>query len=192
METRKARYERRQRARKERRRESGRARLRNLRRTLLLVAGGVAAIVLVVGGFTLFITTRSTFGKELPPTSFSPAHSESMPAQQINTFPIPRLVQEHVMERQASHERGSMLVQYNCVQYQCEPDLVERLTEIVRDYPPYVYLAPYPTMDAKIALAAPGLVTSSNLLGLDTSVISVAVAGWRRKKRVLSLVSPTL
>ena len=192
METRKARYERRQRARKERRRESGRARLRNLRRTLLLVAGGVAAIVLVVGGFTLFITTRSTFGKELPPTSFSPAHSESMPAQQINTFPIPRLVQEHVMERQASHERGSMLVQYNCVQYQCEPDLVERLTEIVRDYPPYVYLAPYPTMDAKIALAAPGLVTSSNLLGLDTSVFSVAVAGWQRKKRVLSLVSPTL
>ena len=163
-----------------------------MRRTLLLVAGGVAAIVLVVGGFTLFITTRSTFGKELPPTSFSPDHSESMPAQQINTFPIPRLVQEHVMERQASHERGSMLVQYNCVQYQCEPDLVERLTEIVRDYPPYVYLAPYPTMDAKIALAAPGLVTSSNLLGLDTSVISVAVAGWQRKKRVLSLVSPTL
>ncbi len=60
------------------------------------------------------------------------------------------------MERQASHERGSMLVQYNCVQYQCEPDLVERLTQIVRDFPPYVYLAPYPTMDAKIALAAPG------------------------------------
>jgi len=163
VETRKARYERRQRARKERRRESGRARLRSLRRTLLQVAGGIAAIVLVVGSFTLFITTRSTFGKELPPTSFSPAHSESLPAQQINTFPIPRLVQEHVMERQASHERGSMLVQYNCAEYQCEPDLVEKLITIVRDFPPYVYLAPYPTMDAKIALAAPG-----RLLTLET------------------------
>ena len=162
METRKARYDRRQRARKERGRESGRARLRSLRRTLMLVAGGVAAIVLVVGGFTLFITTRSTFGKELPPTSFSPAHSESMPAQQINTLPIPRLVQEHVMERQASHERGSMLVQYNC-----EPDLVERLTEIVRDYPPYVYFAPYPTMDAKIALAAPGRLLTLEILDED-------------------------
>ena len=128
----------------------------------MLVAGGVAAIVLVVGGFTLFITTRSTFGKELPPTSFSPAHSESMPAQQINTLPIPRLVQEHVMERQASHERGSMLVQYNC-----EPDLVERLTEIVRDYPPYVYFAPYPTMDAKIALAAPGRLLTLEILDED-------------------------
>ncbi len=67
------------------------------------------------------------------------------------------------MERQASHERGSMLVQYNCVQYRCEPDLVERLTRIVRDFPPYVYLAPYPSMDAKIALAAPG-----RLLTLET------------------------
>ncbi len=67
------------------------------------------------------------------------------------------------MERQASHERGSMLVQYNCAQYECEPDLVGRLTEIVRDYPPYVYLAPYPSMDAKIALAAPG-----RLLTLET------------------------
>ena len=163
METRKARYDRRQQARQERRRESGRGRLRRLRRTLLMVAGGIAAIVVVVGSLTLFITTRSTFGKELPPTSFTPAHSESMPAQQINTLPIPRLVQEHVMERQASHERGSMLVQYNCVLYKCETDLVESLVEIVRDYPPYVYLAPYPTMDAKIALAAPG-----RLLTLET------------------------
>ena len=49
-----------------------------------------------------------------------------------------------------------MLVQYNCVNYQCEPGLVESLTEIVLNFPAYVYLAPYPTMDAKIALAAPG------------------------------------
>ena len=67
------------------------------------------------------------------------------------------------MERQASHERGSMLVQYNCSEYQCEPDLVEKFITIVRDFPPYVYLAPYPTMDAKIALAAPG-----RLLTLET------------------------
>ncbi len=101
------------------------------------------------------MTTRSTFGKELPPTAFTPAHSESFPPQQVNNLPIPRLVQEHVMERGGGHERGSMLVQYNCVDYQCEPDLVERLTEIVRVYPSYVFLAPYPTMDAMIALAAP-------------------------------------
>jgi len=67
------------------------------------------------------------------------------------------------MERNAGHEKGSMLVQYNCVDYECEPDLEQRLTEIVRVYPPYVFLAPYPTMDAMIALAAPG-----RLLTLDS------------------------
>ena len=127
-----------------------------------MVGSGLAVLVLAVGGLVLFMTTRSTFGKELPPTGFSPNHLESLPPQQINNRPIPRLEQEHVMERAAGHERGSMLVQYNCVDYQCEPDLVERLTEIVLNFPPYVYLAPYPTMDAKIALAAPG-----RLLTLD-------------------------
>ena len=57
-----------------------------------------------------------------------------------------------------------MLVQYNCVDYQCEPDLVATLTKIVGSYQPTVYLAPYPQMDAKIALAAPGrLLTLENL-----------------------------
>ena len=38
------------------------------------------------------------------------------------------------------------------------------LVDIVGDYPSYVYLAPYPGMDAKIALAAPGrLETLDNL-----------------------------
>ena len=54
------------------------------------------------------------------------------------------------------------MVQYNCVNFQCDADLVDKLTEIVLTYPPQVYLAPYPTMDAKIALAAPG-----RLLTLD-------------------------
>ncbi len=112
----------------------------------------------------LFMTTRSAFGKELPPTSFTPAHSESFPPQQINNLPIPRLIQEHVMERTAGHPRGSMLVQYNCVAYQCEPGLVEGLTEIVLGFPEQVYLAPYPTMDAKIALAAPGRLLTLEVL----------------------------
>ena len=61
------------------------------------------------------------------------------------------------MERGGGHHQvGSMLVQYNCDDYQCEPDLIQKLVEIVESYPPQVYLAPYPGMDAKIALAAPG------------------------------------
>ena len=163
MADRSDRYQRRQGARQRRQQESRSARRRNLRRTVLKFAGGIAVVVLVIGGLAIFVTTRSTFGKELPPTGFTPSHAESFPPGKINSRPIPRLVQEHVMERNAGHERGSMLVQYNCRTYTCEPDLVDRLTEIVRAYPRYVYLAPYPTMDAKIALAAPG-----RLLTLDT------------------------
>ena len=61
------------------------------------------------------------------------------------------------MERGGGHHTvGGMLVQYNCDDYQCESDLVEKLVEVVQEYPPQVYPAPYPGMDAKIALAAPG------------------------------------
>ena len=167
MANRKDRYERRQRARERRQQESRRARRSNLRRTFLMFVVGLTVVILVIGGLGLFITTRSTFGKELPPTGFTPQHLESLPPQQINSRPIPRLVQEHVMERNPGHERGSMLVQYNCRNYQCDGDLVDRLTKIVLSYPPQVYLAPYPTMDAKIALAAPGKLLTLDALEED-------------------------
>ena len=117
-----------------------------------MATGGLTIVALVIGGFVLLANIQ----KELPPTSFGPGHSESFPSRQVNIQPIPRPIQEHVMERGSGHRTGSMLVQYNCRKYQCEDDLEERLTEIVLSYPPQVYLAPYPTMDAKIALAAPG------------------------------------
>ena len=148
----KARYERRQGAKDRRKKDSRRARRGNLGRTLLIAAGGLVAFAVVFGAFLVFVS----FQKELPPTSFSPAHSEELPPRQINTEPIPRLIQEHVMERNSSHPAGRMLVQYNCEQYDCEPGLVDNLVEIVESYPSEVYLAPYPGMDAKIALAAPG------------------------------------
>lgn len=164
MADREARYQRKQGARTRRRQESRRARLGNLRRTLLMTVGAIAVVGLAIGGLVLFMTTRSDFGKILPPTSFGPAHLETFPSRQINRQPIPRLVQEHVMERNATHGDGKMLVQYNCVNYECEPGLVETLTTIVQEFPPTVYLAPYPTMDAMIALAAPGrLVTLETL-----------------------------
>ena len=149
---RKAKYERRQQAVDRRQQESRKARRGNLRRTLVIFAGGLALVVSVIGGFILFAGTQ----KILPPTGFGPNHSESFPPQQINTQPIDLRIQEHVMERGGvSHRQGSMLVEYNCVDYQCDSDLVQRLTELVESYPPQVYLAPFPGMDAKIALAAP-------------------------------------
>mgnify|MGYP002264947543 CR=1 FL=1 len=110
-------------------------------------------MALIIGGIVFLASNQ----KELPPTGFGPRHSETFPPRQINTVPIPRPEQEHVMERGGGHHRkGCMLVQYNCADYQCDPDMVEKLEALVGRYPPQVYLAPFPDMDAKIALAAPG------------------------------------
>ena len=159
MVDRKARYDRRKKAQARRSGDSRRDKLRNLRRTIILGAGGLAAVAAVIGVFLLVGINQKT----LPPTSFGPNHSESLPPQQINLSPIPRLIQEHVMERNRTHPQGQMLVQYNCLDYYCAPDMVEKLTEIVQAFPRTVYLAPYPGMDANIALAAPG-----RLLTLDS------------------------
>ena len=157
MDDRKARYDRRQGARQRRSRESRTARTRQLWRNVLIGFGGLAAVVVVVG-VVVFLASNT---KELPPTGFTANHIESFPPQQINEVPIPRNIQEHVMERGGrNHSIGNMLIHYNCRDYQCEPDTIEKLTDIVRDYPDNVYLAPYPGMDAKIAMAAPNRLTT--------------------------------
>ena len=116
---------------------------------------GVGAVVFtgLAIGLILFVINTSRI---LPPTAAGPAHSEQFPSSQINSLPIPRPIQEHVMERNATHRDGSMLIQYNCVRFECELGLIAGLRDIVSVRPANVYLAPYPAMDAKIALAAPG------------------------------------
>ena len=120
---------------------------------MLIIVGGLVAVAAVAGVFALV----GIIQKELPPTGFGPGHWEQFPPTKINSAPIPRPIQEHVMERGGGHHReGGMLVQYNCNEFDCEPGLIDELIKIVEPYPNNVYLAPYPTMDAKIALAAPG------------------------------------
>ncbi len=139
--------------RKEKNREKRGARTRSRRLARLKLFGmGLVVAAGVVGAAVFFVTTSKT----LPPTSFGPGHSELLPTTQINTRPIDPLIQQHVMERNATHGPGQMLVQYNCRDYDCEPGLESALEDIVTRFPRTVYLAPYPGMDAMIALAAPG------------------------------------
>ncbi len=128
------------------------ARRRHTTRNLLVESGVVGALILAVGSFVLY----GSSGKTLPPTSFSANHLETLPQQQINTVPIPILIQEHMMEHVPPSEEPGVLVQYNCDDYLCAPDLVSNLEPLNRDSSRTVFLAPFPRMDAKIALAAPG------------------------------------
>ncbi|MBI4639475.1 MAG: DUF3105 domain-containing protein [Candidatus Tectomicrobia bacterium] len=79
-----------------------------------------------------------------PPTSGP--HVEDHPEQQISDRPVPKEIQVHVLEH------GGIMIQYNC--QNCD-DLISKLGEIAKRYKD-VYLAPYPDMDAKIALTAWG------------------------------------
>ena len=163
MADRKARYERRQASRSRRDDQSKKALASNFRATLIKIgAGGVVLAVIVVGA-VFFLGSRDI----LPPTGFGPNHSESLPTRQINTVPIPRPIQEHVMEHIGDGNPPGVLVQYNCQDYTCGPDLIQQLTDIVSSYPPSVFLAPYPGMSAKIALAAPGELETLDEVDVD-------------------------
>jgi uncharacterized protein DUF3105 len=79
-----------------------------------------------------------------PPTSGP--HMPYIAPWGIHTVPIVRELQVHNLED------GGVMVQYHCAT-PC-PDLVARLTEIVRRYDTQVILAPYPGMRTRIALTA--------------------------------------
>jgi hypothetical protein len=77
-----------------------------------------------------------------PPTSGP--HLPYIAPWGVHTRPIPLELQVHNLED------GGVVVQYNC---EC-PEIVEKLTAIVRSYDKFVILAPYPKMAPRIALTA--------------------------------------
>ena len=141
-------------ARKERSRErleleTRPARRRSLLKRALWMSGIAAVLVGVVGGAVFYFATA----KNLPPTNWTPGtHPETWPTARILSAPISFGVQQHIMEHDRGTEAPGIIVQYNCRKYLCDDDLVPRLEEVVRGYSSRVYLAPNPTMDAKIVL----------------------------------------
>jgi hypothetical protein len=133
------------------------------RRRVWLIAG--TAVVLLLIGIMLYGALRPRPGKavlslgnqhiqppqtaaynSVPPTSGP--HYTSIAPWGIHDKPIPNELQVHNLED------GGVLVQYGCPQG-C-PDLVEQLAALVSPFPEGVILAPYPDMEARIALTAWG------------------------------------
>lgn len=121
---------------------------------LLRVLPLAGVVVLLVAGGTVWAMNYKSY----PPSSFNgQPHAETFPPQKIMSEPIPDGVQIHVMEHGAGEGSPSgVIVSYNCVKFTCEPDLVANLTRVVEAAGRGIYLAPYPRMDAKIALATNG------------------------------------
>lgn len=117
-----------------------------LRRGTLLV---LVAVGLVWLGYS-FVTA-----KRLPPTSMA-GHTEELPAGHILRTPMRIEVQKHMLEHADGGGPPGVIINYNCQAYRCPAGMIEHLERIARDYPKLVYLAPFPDMDARIAVTRLG------------------------------------
>ena len=137
---------------KDRQKEGRKEKLGNVNRKIGKYALYTIVSVSVVGGIFLFVSVRPN----LPPTT-SQGHIESIPPTHIVTTPIQDTIQRHMLEHaDGSDSNGSsIIIQYNCDDYDCEQDLVSKLTSLVEEYPRNVYLAPN-NYDGKIILTGIG------------------------------------
>lgn len=104
----------------------------------------------VIGGLGWFLSLVPN----LPPTT-QENHSEDSPSAHISTIKIPDSIQRHMLEHSDGSGPSSIIIQYNCDDYECEQDLVQKLTTLVEEYPDNVYLAPN-NYDGKIILTKLG------------------------------------
>ena len=98
---------------------------------------------------SFLISTIETF----PPKDIQ-GHEEINPPSHILKEPMSVAVHKHMLEHADGKEGGreGVIINYNCKDFFCEAGLIEKLEAFTIKYPVYVYVAPYPTMDAKIVL----------------------------------------
>ena len=111
----------------------------------------IVILVLLVGGIWYFAASA----KLLPPTVME-GHIEVSPPSHILKEPMGIAVQKHMLEHADGEDRPGIILNYNCKDFNCEPGLIQNLEEFAEKYPENVYVAPFPKMDAKIALTKLG------------------------------------
>lgn len=132
-----------------------------------------AIFILIVGGIIGLIIWSASSVKTLPPTDMQ-GHIESWPDSNILKEPIPIQIHKHILEHIPSGRPG-VIINYNCDDYNCEEDLIEKLEAFTNEYD-YVYVAPFPKMDAKIALIKLGKIEI--LKEYDQEVIKNFIIGF--------------
>lgn len=130
-----------------------------------------AIVLVIVGGIGGLIWLVMTAPK-LPPTT-AQGHVEDSPKAHILDSPMPDAVQRHMLEHADGNGNPSIIIQYNCKKYSCESDLIAKLTELAKQYPENVYLAPN-DYDGKIILTK--LNQSQILDSFDEQAIKTFIA----------------
>ena len=89
--------------------------------------------------------------KKLPPNDIL-GHVEEYPTEKVLTQPLEIPVFKHILEHtNTSGRRPGVIISYNCLDFDCEENLIGNLEAFTNDFD-YVYVAPYPNMDVKIAI----------------------------------------
>ena len=110
------------------------------------------AIFIVILGLLIWGVSSMFSGiKVLPPTTMQ-GHVEASPVSHVIREPMPLTIHKHMLEHADGTGPPGIIINYNCNDYNCEPGLIENLESFAEKYPANVYVAPFPNMDAKIAI----------------------------------------
>lgn len=110
----------------------------------------IIAMIITISG--VYFLTSSI--KTLPPTDIS-GHVEASPSSHVLKEPMPIPIQKHMLEHADGTGLPGVVINYNCEDYRCEDNLIEKLEAFAVKYS-HVYVAPFPDMGARIALTKRG------------------------------------
>lgn len=116
------------------------------------VAGALA--VVAVPFFLFFSFSGNSEANVLPPTDIRD-HVEEIPSSHVLKEPMPLLVQKHMLEHADGKGLPGIVINYNCLDFSCEPDLIPKL-EAFASLSENVYVSPFPEMSVTIALTRYG------------------------------------
>lgn len=147
--------------------------IRSLRKQLTLknfmILGGVLMMATLFAGTAQYMSstapsssspTGAATSETNPPSGYSLRQASDLPSvrqsqipnSQVVKSPLSRDTQLYLLARGGQNGQPGVLLQYNCPN-RC-PSVVNKLTAIAQDYQGWVYVAPYPDMEEKVAMTA--------------------------------------
>lgn len=93
--------------------------------------------------------------KVLPPTT-AQGHIERSPESHIVNSPMDNRVHKHMLEHSDGDGPPGIIINYNCIDFDCESNFIDQLISVANEFPDNVYVAPYPNMSSRLVLSALG------------------------------------
>lgn len=118
---------------------------------LIKLTGWLGGGVVILLGLGWLISNQ----KILPPKT-DQGHIEAVPSAHFLTQPMDVRVHKHMLEHADGSGPPGVIINYNCQDFDCQPELLDKLKKLTEDYPVHLYVAPYPNMSAKLVITRLG------------------------------------